>query len=70
MTTRPMSEREVPEVQLTGRDGNAFAVMGAVKEAMKEAGWDREEITEVMDDMMSGDYDHLIRVACDVCEVS
>ena len=70
MTTRPMSEREVPEVQLTGRDGNAFAVMGAVKEAMKESGWTKEEITEVMDDMMSGDYDHLLCVACDVCEVN
>ena len=69
MTTRPMNERETPVVQLTGTDGNAFAVMGVVKAAMKEAGWTREEVTEVMNDMMSGDYNHLVAVAFNVCEV-
>ena len=69
MTTRPMDEREKPVVQLTGTDGNAFAIMGAVEVAMRKAGWTREEIIEVMDNMVSGNYDHLVAVVFDVCEV-
>jgi uncharacterized alpha/beta hydrolase family protein len=63
-----MEDRETPVVELTGYDGNAFAVMGAVRDAMKAADWTSEEIMEVMDDMMSGDYNHLLRVAMKVCE--
>ena len=69
MTIRPMNEREVPTVELTGKDGNAFVVMGAIRVAMRRANWTKEEITEVMDDMMSGNYNHLLSVALDVCEV-
>ena len=69
MTTRPMEERETPTVELAGSDGNAFAVMGNVRKAMRKADWTKEEMDEVMSDMMSGDYDHLLGVACDVCDV-
>lgn len=69
MTIRPMDERETPTVQLTGTDGNAFAVMGTVRSALKEAEWTKDEIMEVMDDMMSGDYNHLLCVVRNVCEV-
>ena len=62
MTTKPI-------VKLTGTDGNAFAVMGAVSKAMRKVGWSEEEMRDVMNEMMSGDYDHLLSVACDVCEV-
>ena len=66
---RPMNERNVPTVQLPCCDGNAFAVMGAVRRAIHSAEWTPEEMVGVMDDMMSGDYDHLLTVACNVCEV-
>ena len=33
-----------PIVQLLGQDGNAFAIMGRVKQALKSAGADKEYI--------------------------
>ena len=51
------------EVQLTGNDGNAFAVMGAVKRALKRAKVSADEINEYTKQSMSGDYDNLLRVA-------
>jgi len=60
-----MSDTKYPHitVQLTGNDGNAFAIMGAVKSALLADGVDDDEISEYMNDSMSGDYDHLLRVA-------
>ena len=58
------------EVQLSGNDGNAFAVMGAVKSALKKAGASKEEIDKYLAESMSGDYDNLIRVAMDWVEVA
>lgn len=57
-------------VQLTGNDGNAFAIMGSVKSALKKAGATQEQIDEYLKQSMSGDYDNLLRVACDWVEVS
>ena len=37
--------------------------MGLCIRAAKRAGWTPEEITEVVDEMKAGDYDHLIQVA-------
>lgn len=51
------------EVQLTGNDGNAFAIMGAVSKALRRAGVDAAEIKEYTDDSMSGDYNHLLVTA-------
>jgi hypothetical protein len=56
-------------VQLTGRDGNAFAVMGAVKSALKKSGATDSEISEYLSASMSGDYDNLLRVAMEYVEV-
>jgi preprotein translocase subunit SecA len=44
-------------VQLSGNDGNAFAIMGAVKSALKKAGASKEELEQYLADSMSGDYD-------------
>jgi hypothetical protein len=52
-------------VQLSGNDGNAFAVMGTVKSALKKAGASKEELDQYLSDSMSGDYDNLLRVAMD-----
>lgn len=49
-------------VQLTGRDGNAFAIIGAVTRAMRAARLPKEEIDAYTADAMSGDYKHLLRV--------
>lgn len=49
------------EVQLTGNDGNAFAVMGAVSKALKSSGVDKSEVSQYMAEAMSGDYDNLLQ---------
>lgn len=50
-------------VKLTGKDGNAFTIMGKVKLALKKAGATEEEISEYINESMSGDYNHLLRTA-------
>lgn len=50
------------KVRLVGEDGNAWAIMGRVGEAMRRAGHDREYIDKFVEEAMSGDYDHLLRV--------
>jgi hypothetical protein len=56
-------------VKLSGNDGNAFAIMGAVKSALKKAGATREELDQYLSDSMSGDYDNLLRVAMEWVKV-
>jgi hypothetical protein len=50
-------------VQLTGTDGNAYAVMGAVTRALARAGVPKAERDEFLAEAMSGDYDHLLQTA-------
>jgi len=50
-------------VQLSGRDGNAFAIMAAVSKALRQAGVSEEEINQYQDESMSGDYNNLLNVA-------
>ena len=52
-----------PVVVLVGENGNAFAIMGACKRAAQRAGWTADQINDVLEEMMSGDYDHLLQVA-------
>lgn len=51
------------EVQLTGNDGNAFAIMGAVSKALRKGGVPANEVEEYVSESMSGDYNNLLRVA-------
>ncbi len=51
------------EVQLTGNDGNAFAIMGAVRKALRRANVSPDEIDEYTKQSTSGDYDNLLFVA-------
>jgi hypothetical protein len=60
-----MSDVKYPaiKVKLVGQDGNAFAIMGAVKSALKKHGVSKEEIDAYLKDSMSGDYNHLLQTA-------
>ena len=58
------------EVQLSGNDGNAFAVMVAVRNALKSAGATDGVISLYQQESMSGDYDNLLRVANEWVEVA
>jgi peptidoglycan hydrolase-like protein with peptidoglycan-binding domain len=51
-----------PEVELFGEDGNAFAILGRVKKALKSAGNDQSVVDAYMEQAMAGDYDHLLAV--------
>lgn len=58
-----------PRVKLVGRDGNAFAVMGTVCEALRKAGASAETISQYRRKSMSGDYANLLATAMEYCEV-
>jgi hypothetical protein len=60
MTIKSRSEmRPGIEIDLTGPDGNAFALMGYAKKLARQLEIDSKPIIE---DMMSGDYEHLLEV--------
>ena len=48
-------------IDLIGEDGNAFAIMGRVQKAMRREDCTEEEISSIMDEMKSGNYDHLLQ---------
>jgi Domain of unknown function (DUF4314) len=48
------------QVQLTGEDGNAFAILGRTAAAMRRAGVSQEEIDAYFAEATSGDYHHLL----------
>lgn len=54
------------EIDLTGPDGNAWFLMGTTRNLIKELNKLRGNIylneAEIMADMMSGDYEHLLEV--------
>ena len=52
-----------PTVKLTGEDGNAFAIMGTVSRALRNAGLPKEHIDKYIKESTSGDYNNLMRVA-------
>lgn len=52
-----------PKCRLVGEDGNAFAIMGRVTRALKDAGYTKEKIDEYIKDATSGDYSHLLAVS-------
>ena len=47
-------------VPLVGQDGNAFAIIGRVANAMRSAGVDADVIAHYQDDATSWDYNHLL----------
>ena len=49
------------EVELVGTDGNAFALIGKVQKALKEAEVSKEELDEFFNEATSGDYNHLLQ---------
>jgi hypothetical protein len=57
---REKKEKTEPIViDLTGPDGNAFALMGYASNFAKQLGLDKEKI---INEMMSGDYENLLQV--------
>jgi len=51
------------ELELTNVDGNAFSIMAAVGRAMRTHGYSSQAKGEMVEDSMSGDYNHVIQTA-------
>jgi len=58
-----------PVVELLGRNGNAFSILGACSKAAKKAGIPEAEVKAILDEMMARDYDHLLATAQKYFEV-
>lgn len=50
---------EKPKVKLVGEDGNAFAILGRVTKALRQAG-QGDKVKEMTAKATAGDYDHLL----------
>jgi hypothetical protein len=48
-------------VQLSGEDGNAFAILGRTTRALRQAELAQAEIDQYYAEATSGDYDHLLQ---------
>ena len=51
-----------PTVQLIGRDGNAYMILGSCLTAARKAGWSKEKMKDFEEKATAGDYDCLLRV--------
>lgn len=50
------------DVDIRGPEGNAMSLMGNAERWAKQLQWDRQAIDAMLEDMQSGDYDHLLDV--------
>ena len=62
---RPGGEVLHPEVmvQLSGEDGNAFFIIGRIRQALRRAGVSPEEVQKFTDEAMASDYNHVLQTA-------
>jgi hypothetical protein len=49
-------------IDLTGPEGNAFALMGMAQRFGRQLGWDKGQTQDLINEMMDGDYEHLLEV--------
>jgi hypothetical protein len=57
-------------VQLTNEDGNAFAVLGRVNRALRQAGVSQAERDAFLQEATAGDYDRLLQTVMRWVEVA
>lgn len=63
-----MTEQQKPTVQLSGRNGNAHAILGRVRTALLDAGYSKADIDLYTAEATSDDYDHLLQVTMEWVE--
>jgi hypothetical protein len=56
-------------LNLVGVDSNAFAILGAFERQARREGWTQEEINLVTEEAKTRDYDHLLNVIVNHCEL-
>jgi len=57
------------KVKLVGEDGNAFYILGKVRQALRRGGKGKEFIDAFTAEATSGDYYHLLATCMKVVEV-
>lgn len=57
------------EVRLVGEDGNAYAVLGAVLRALRQAEVPEAVVQEFLAEATAGDYDYLLQTVVRWVEV-
>jgi len=65
MAIKSIKEKEKPnkiEIDLTGPDGNAFVLIGIAQKLAKQLGYQPDSRGELTAEMMSGDYENLLKV--------
>ena len=58
------------KVQLSGQDGNIFAIMGRVQRAMRKGGFEKESKEMAREVTSSHSYSEALEVIADYVEVS
>jgi len=58
------------EVNLSGRDGNAFAILGGCQKAARRARVSKEGIDAILEEMKNGGYENLLQVAMKYFDVT
>ncbi len=58
------------KLNLVGLDNNAFSLMGAFQKQARREGWPQEEIKVVIDKCMESDYDNLLVILMNHCDMS
>lgn len=61
MIRKKEQNREIV-IDLTSPQGNAFVLLGMANDFGKQLGWDPKKRGEINTEMISGDYENLIRV--------
>lgn len=53
---------------LVGINGNAYSIMGYVRDAMHDAKMSKDDINAYIKDATSSDYNHLLAVSCEMID--
>ena len=61
-------ENKKSKLKLVGTDGNAFAIMGKVIEALRKQNVSKDVVEQYKKDAMSGDYNKLLATSFKYCE--
>ncbi len=61
-------ENKKPKVKLVGMDGNAFNILAHVSKALRDNG-QLNKVREFQLKATSGDYDNLLRVCMEYCDI-
>ena len=57
-------------VQLTGKNGNAFHILGSVKQGLQKGNVPRGKIEQFMEEATQGNYDNLLAICMKWVEVA